>query len=248
MTLLKNALICGGSSGIGLATARLLSQQQVHVYLFDLQPPQDTIDNVVYIPCDLRKEDEVETSIIKLLKHTQNIDYLFYSAGIHHNGYLENTTTETYHSLLNTNVDGVFFVLKRIIPLMRSEGSGSVVLMGSEQSFIGRSKNPIYALTKGALSQLTRSLAIDYAPFGIRVNCMCPGTTDTPMYHKAIRLASERTNLSEESIIRADEQDIPLGRIARPSEIAEAVCFLLSDKASYITGCNLVVDGGATIK
>jgi NAD(P)-dependent dehydrogenase (short-subunit alcohol dehydrogenase family) len=247
MTKIKTALVCGGSSGIGAATVDLLLNQGITVYNLDIKQPLNPNHQPMLRHCDLTHGTEVNRVLRTILEEVSTVDYLFYNAGIHHNDYLEDTSIAAYNTLLATNVTGIFHVLKMVIPIMKLKTRGSIVLMSSEQSFIGRSKNPIYAMTKGAISQLTRSLAIDYAPFNIRVNCVSPGTTDTPMYRRALALAHKRTNTPITEMIAEGIAEIPLKRLAQPIDIARAVWFLLCEDNSYITGVNLPIDGGFII-
>ncbi len=123
---------------------------------------------------------------------------------------------------------------------------GSIVLMGSDQSFVGKGCSSVYGLTKAAIGQLTKSTAIDYAAYGVRVNCVCPGTMNTPLFENAVESLSKKTNTPKNEIHNQLYQAQPLQRIGRPEEIASAVLFLCSDEASFITGTLLPVDGGYT--
>ena len=127
---------------------------------------------------------------------------------------------------------------------MKKQGQGAVVLMGSDQAFIGKGQSAVYGLTKGAIGQLTKSTAIDYAPFNIRVNCVCPGTIETPLLEGAVKRYAAISGLDNESIYEGLQKAQPLGRIGQPSEIATAVAFLLSDESSFMTGTLMSVDGG----
>jgi len=129
---------------------------------------------------------------------------------------------------------------------MKANGKGNIVLMGSDQSIVGKGKSSVYGLTKGAIGQLTKSTAIDYAEYNIRVNCICPGTIDTPLLAKAIEGFSWITNLSHDDILYSLESAQPIKRIAKPAEIANVVRFLLSDESSFITGSLISADGGYT--
>jgi len=120
------------------------------------------------------------------------------------------------------------------------------VLMGSDQSFVGKGKSAAYGLTKGAIGQLTKSTAIDYAEHNIRVNCICPGTIETPLLNNAVEGFIKRTNLEKDTILDSLKKAQPINRIAQPYEVANVVCFLLSDEASFITGSLYSVDGGYT--
>ena len=128
--------------------------------------------------------------------------------------------------------------------IMKKQGKGSIVLMGSDQSIIGKASSSAYGMTKGAIGQLTKSTAIDYATHNIRVNCICPGTVDTPLLHKAVSHYASVNSLKEEDVYAGLDTVQPLGRIARPEEIASVVAFLLSDESSFMTGSLVSADGG----
>lgn len=240
------AIVCGGSSGIGLATVKLLSKS-LYTINIDIQPAKETFENTRTILSDLSDSNQINETFSELLKEDILIEKFFYSAGIHFNGYFEETPESVYDHLCSTNVKGLYTSLKYILKHMKTNKSGSIVLMSSEQSIIARSKNPLYAMTKGAVAQLTRSLALDNAPFNIRVNAVAPGTTITSMYQQAVQKASDRTGISPQDIYASDAESIPLLRLAQASEIANVVTFLLSENASYVTGVNMPVDGGSTI-
>jgi NAD(P)-dependent dehydrogenase (short-subunit alcohol dehydrogenase family) len=127
---------------------------------------------------------------------------------------------------------------------MKKQQCGSIVLMGSDQTFAGKASSSIYGMTKGAIGQLTKSTAIDYAAYNIRVNCICPGTIDTPLLDKAVDVFVGLTSLDKQVVYNDLNKIQPLGRIGRPEEIANAVTFLLSDENSFMTGSLVSVDGG----
>ena len=127
---------------------------------------------------------------------------------------------------------------------MKQQKYGNIVLTGSDQSFIGKGESAVYGATKGAIAQLTKSTAIDYAKYNIRVNCICPGTIDTPLYHHAVNRYSSKTGVGKDSIYESLKSAQPLSRIGKPEEVAHLVEFLFSEKSSFITGSLLSVDGG----
>ena len=127
---------------------------------------------------------------------------------------------------------------------MKQQQKGSIVLMGSDQVFIGKASSSVYGMTKGAIGQLTKSTAIDYAPFNIRVNCICPGTIDTPLLHKAVDHFSAKTGTAQDEVYKSLDGVQPMGRIGKPEEIAQSIVFLLSDESSFTTGSLFAVDGG----
>jgi NAD(P)-dependent dehydrogenase (short-subunit alcohol dehydrogenase family) len=157
---------------------------------------------------------------------------------------IEETTDAAYDNVTATNILGTFFTLQAVLPHMKARQKGSIVLIGSDQSFVGKAQSAVYGLTKGAVAQLAKSTAIDYAPYNIRVNCICPGTIDTPLLHKAVQRYSSLNAADEAEVYRSLDAAQPLGRIGRAAEIARVVAFLLSDESSFMTGSLVSVDGG----
>lgn len=240
----KIAVITGASSGIGKATSQLLMEKGAVVYNLDLF--NDDSNDASYISCDVSNYDSVKDAVKKILNKHSKIDLLFANAGLHKVGNIEETSIDDFEKILSVNLKGVFYILKEILPIMKANGKGNIVLMGSDQSIVGKGKSSVYGLTKGAIGQLTKSTAIDYAEYNIRVNCICPGTIDTPMLPKAIEEFSSLTNLSHDAILHSLEVAQPNKRIGKPAEIANVVRFLLSDESSFITGSLISADGGYT--
>jgi NAD(P)-dependent dehydrogenase (short-subunit alcohol dehydrogenase family) len=240
----KIAVITGASSGIGKATRQLLMEKGAVVYNLDLF--NDDSNDALYISCDVSNYNSVKDAVKKIFNKHNRIDLLFANAGLHKVGNIEETSIDDFEKILSVNLKGVFYVLKEILPAMKANGKGNIVLMGSDQSIVGKGKSSVYGLTKGAIGQLTKSTAIDYADYNIRVNCICPGTIDTPLLAKAIEGFSSITNLSHDDILHSLESAQPIKRIAKPLEIANVVRFLLSDESSFITGSLISADGGYT--
>lgn len=242
----KISIVTGGATGIGAATVKKFADKGTKVYVLDINPLPYTLNNVEFINCDVTNYDDIKRAVKSIVIKSKRIDYLFSNAGIHFVGDIENTSLEILDKVISTNIRGTFLTLKEILPIMRAQQSGSVVLMGSDQSFIGKANSAIYGATKGAIGQLTKSSAIDYAKYGIRVNCVCPGTIDTPLYHNAVKSFSEKTGISKEEIYHSLAIAQPTPRIGLPEEVADLVLFLSSEKASFITGSLYSIDGGYT--
>ncbi len=239
----KNIIvITGASSGIGKATKELLRGKGAIVYNLDIQP--DANDGEYGIRTDMRSSAEIAAAIKIIVQKEKRIDGLFANAGKHLFASIEETSEEQLNDIIAINILGVFHLLKAALPVMKNENKGAVVLMGSDQAFVGKGQSAVYGLTKGAIGQLTKSTAIDYAQFNIRVNCICPGTIETPLLEGAVSHYSAISGVDKDLIYKDLDRAQPLGRIGQPSEIASVVAFLLSDESSFMTGSLLSVDGG----
>ncbi len=148
--------------------------------------------------------------------------------------------------MLSINLKGPFYVLKEVLPIMREQQYGNVVLMGSDQVFVGKGSSAVCGLSKAALGQLTKSTAIDYAPYNVRINCICPDTIDTPMIAPAVQRFHEKSGTPVDEIYDFLRKAQPIQRLGTTDEIGRAVMFLLSDDCRFMTGALLSVDGGYT--
>lgn len=240
----KIVIITGASSGIGKATREMLRDKGSVVYNLDISAPEEDLEH--FIHCDVRDRQQIKHAVEEVYRKEKRIDMLFADAGIHLFAGIEETTDEEFDNVTATNINGTFFTLKAVLPYMRMQQQGSIVLMGSDQSFVGKASSAVYGMTKGAIAQLTKSTAIDYAPYGIRVNCICPGTIDTPLLHKAVERYSKLNAVSKSDVYEGLNTIQPLGRVGKAEEIAAVVIFLLSDENSFMTGSLVSADGGYT--
>lgn len=240
----KTVVVTGGSTGIGASTVKLLSKKGATVFNLDISTPDYTTNNVSYIQCDVSEFSQMQSAFEEVKFKSSGIDCLFANAGVHLFANLEDTTPEQFDRVVGINLKGVFNALKCVIPVMKAQEGGSIVLMGSDQSFIGKGESSVYGATKGAIAQLAKSTAVDYAAYNIRVNCICPGTIETPLYHNAVGIYSDKTGTAKENIYKFLHNAQPIKRVGQPEEVAEAVIFMLSDKASFMTGSLMSVDGG----
>ncbi len=244
----KTIIITGGASGIGAATAELFAQEGAVVYVLDKQRLAYQMARIIYIRCDVSDLQQVKNAIETVQKETSVIDYLFCNAGVHLFATIEESSIEAMNRVIGSNLFGTIYCLQQVLPLMKKQNLGSIVLMASDQAFIAKEQCAIYGASKAAIAQLAKSTALDYAHYNIKVNCVCPGTIDTPMYQNVIKQFQEKTQLSEQTI-RANVADrLPLKRIGTPKEVAEVVSFLCSDAASFMTGALVNIDGGYTIQ
>ena len=240
----KITIITGASSGIGKATLELLRKEGSIVYNLDRTAP--STPDPFFIQCDVGNKTDVMNAIQSIHEKEKRIDFLFANAGIHLFATLEETSYEQLETLVSTNLLGTFYLLKAVIPIMKQQKNGSIVLMGSDQAFVGKGSSSVYGMTKGAIGQLTKSTAIDYAPFDIRVNCICPGTIQTPLLDKAVQQFVAKSGEEADAVYTSLDKVQPMGRVGQPEEIAKAVRFLLSDDSSFTTGSLFAIDGGYT--
>ncbi|AZP14852.1 SDR family NAD(P)-dependent oxidoreductase [Streptomyces aquilus] len=225
------ALITGGTSGIGKATAELLHSRGYRVMVTGVGNAADAglPEDVMAVRADARSLPDIDHAITQASRQFGSLDLLFLNAGISRPGPIESTDEATFDALFDINVKGTFFTLQKALPLL-NEGASVVITVGA-----GEGIGAAMTAAKGALLPLMRSLALELAPRRIRVNAVSPGLIDTPAYSKM--------GVSQE-MIDSWARDVPLGRVGAPADIAEAVAFLASDAAGYITGDNLTVSGG----
>lgn len=240
----KVVIVTGASTGIGEATAKKLLSFGAKVYNFDIVESNE--ENITFINCNVSDYSQIKNAVEEVMKRENKIDLLFANAGIHLFANIEETSIEEFEKVLDVNIKGVYYILKEVIPVMKEQNEGKILLMGSDQSFVGKGKSSVYGLTKGAIAQLTKSTAIDYAPYNIKVNCICPGTIDTPLLDKAVDRFKSLTGMQNDEVMKLLEEAQPIQRIAKPEEIANMACYLLSDENSFMTGSLVPVDGGYT--
>jgi len=248
-------MVTGGSSGIGRSVALLCAELGARVAVTDVdrggaeraagEALERGAPQAVGLHCDVTAEDQVE-AVVAAVQEELGVPYgLFANAGIDIGGFAHEMPYSAWDRVLRTNLDGVFLACKHTLRAMVAAGrGGSVVCTSSPGAFVAFAAGEAgaYSASKGGISSLVRSLAVDYAPHGIRVNAVVPGATETPLMW---------SNVPEDQIDRMRKQvhtEVPLGRLADPVEVARAVVWLLSDAASYVTGSHLVCDGGILAK
>lgn len=239
----KVAIITGASSGIGKATKELLRSKGAIVYNLDVMADENDLPHY-FVQCDVRKRGDIKAAVDKVFQKENRIDWLFANAGVHLFANIEETSDDEFDNVVAINIYGSFYTVKYVLPYMKQQNRGSIVLMGSDQTFTGKGQSSVYGLTKGAIGQFTKSTAIDYAKYNIRVNCVCPGSIDTPLLQKAAARYASLNNENYDDVMVSLHAAQPWGRLGRPGEIASVVAFLLSDENSFMTGSLVSADGG----
>jgi len=244
----KVALITGGASGIGRATAELFAREGAAIVLLDraAQAGKQAVASIaangaeaLFVQGDVTSAADCSRAVQTALNRFGHIDIVFNNAGIIRRASVLDTSEEDWDLVMAVNVKAIFLLSKAVIPAMTAAGGGSIINTASGWGLTGGRRAAVYCASKGAVVQLTRAMALDHGPDNIRVNCLCPGDTATPM------LANEAAQLGQDhSAFFAEAADRPLRRIGQPQDIAEAALYLASDAATFVTGTALVVDGG----
>jgi NAD(P)-dependent dehydrogenase (short-subunit alcohol dehydrogenase family) len=241
----KVAVITGGASGIGLAIARLFAREGATVCIVDTNETagkaaiREIEGRAIFETADVTKAADCERVVERALREFGAIHVLVNNAGIIRRATVVELSEEDWDRLMAVNVKSIFLLSRLIIPIMAKAGGGAIVNMASGWGLAGGLRAAAYCASKGAVVLLTKAMAIDHGPQNIRVNCICPGDTDTNMLrHEAYQLGEDEARFLASSAQR------PLGRLGRPEEIAQAALYLASDASSFVTGTALVVDGG----
>jgi NAD(P)-dependent dehydrogenase (short-subunit alcohol dehydrogenase family) len=244
----KVALITGGASGIGRASALLFAREGASVAVVDLDPQageavvQEIVragGKAIFERADVTQADECKLTVRRTVSELGGIHVLFNNAGIIRRASVVELSEEDWDRVMAVNVKSMFLMSRLVVPIMAKSGGGSIINMASGWGLAGGPRAAAYCASKGAVVLLTKAMAVDHGPQNIRVNCICPGDTDTGMLRQEARQLGDR----EESFL-AESADRPLGRVGRPEEIAQAALYLAGDAASFVTGTALVVDGG----
>jgi NAD(P)-dependent dehydrogenase (short-subunit alcohol dehydrogenase family) len=243
----KVVLITGGTSGIGTSTAEAFAKDGAQVVITGRRDDKgvEVVEKIrgnggqaTFIKTDVQKAEDVKNMVAKTVLIYGRLDYAVNNAGVEQNfAPLPGQTEDDYQFIMDTNVKGVWLSLKEEIPAILESGGGAIVNISSVFGVVGMAMGPLYVASKHAVIGLTKSVALEYAQKGIRVNAVLPGAIETPMIDRFARDEETRKYLSSLH---------PVGRVGKPEEVAEAILWLCSDRASFVTGESVRVDGGFT--
>ena len=242
------AWISGGTKGIGKGTAKLFAKEGASVAIIGRSEKDGNrvVEEIVkmgskaiFIKCDVTKANEVSKSIDITVETFGGLQILINNAGIVDIKELHEYTEEEWDRVIDVNVKSMFLAFKYAFPFLKRNQRSYVVNIGSISSFVGQDNTPVYTTSKGAVLQLSRSIGLDYAKYGIRSNCVCPGITDTPMLHKHLDKVPDPDAHLTERLRR-----VPLGTILTPEDVARSILFFSCEDSAGVTATSLIVDGG----
>ncbi len=248
----KTALITGAGGSIGRAAALLFAAQGASVAVVDIdetaaretaQMIEDGGGEALALAADVSDNDQIGEAVNRTAQTLGGLDVIYNNAGVDSTGTVADATESDWDRCFDINVKGTFLTSRAAIPHLRESGWGAIINQASVAALVGVAGMAAYGAAKGALVSLTRSMAVDLAPFGIRVNVLCPGTVHTPLIEPLLR---QRGKGDLDLGMRMTTAKYPIGRLGTPEEIAQAALFLASDDASFVTGSVFTVDGGMT--
>lgn len=240
----KVTMITGGSFGIGRATALAFAKKGAKIVIVDWREGKETLDLIkksggeaIFIKCDVSDASDVKSMVEKTMTAFGRIDYAFNNAGIEgEQATTHECTDENWEKTIGVNLTGVWHCMKNQIPIMQKQGNGVIINCASVAGLVGFSGLPAYVASKHGIVGLTKTAALEYAKSGIRVNAVCPGVIKTDMIDRLTGSQKE----AEEQFAEME----PVGRLGEPEEVANAVVWMCSDEASFVTGHAMAVDGG----
>ncbi len=244
----KVAWVSGANKGIGEGVARLFAKEGARVAMIGRTAAEgekvakeicDAGGDAFFITCDVTKDEQIKNSIEKTAERYGTIDILINNAGIVDIKMLHEYTIEDWDWVMDLNVRSIFLSFKYAFPYLKQHQNSYVVNLGSISSFVGQDSTPVYTTSKGAVLNLSKSIGLDYARYGIRCNCVCPGITDTPMLHTHLN-----TEKDPEAHYRQRLTRVPLGRALTPEDVAKTCLFFSCEDSSGITATSLIIDGG----
>jgi NAD(P)-dependent dehydrogenase (short-subunit alcohol dehydrogenase family) len=251
----KIAIITGAASGIGRATALLFAQEGAKIAVVDIDAEEGCITTesitkqggeAIFIEADLSQSKDAQRVVDETVQEYERVDILHNNAGILIFGNVVDSTEKQWDKTMTVNLKSAFLLSKYTIPEMIKIGGGSIVNTASVGGIVGAENASAYAASKGGMIQLTRSMALDYGPENIRVNCICPGSTETPMLRHVWQVEGQALGKDIDSMRESYLHGRPLRMIGTPEDMAYAALYLASDESRFVTGICLVVDGGVS--
>ena len=239
----KTAIITGGGSGIGQACAWAFYQEGANVVLFGRredklkETAQELGSRAMTVSGDMTRSEDLDRLVQETLSKFHRIDILVNNAGLFKGAPLHEISDEQYDEMMNINMRAVFQLTRRVLPVMMEQKSGNIIHISSILGIIAVPQVAVYNISKGALNQFSRSIAVEYGSYGIRSNAICPGLIETDMTADLMK---------DEELMQEWSKGYPIGRFGKPEDVASACLFLASDESSFITGTVLPVDGGFT--
>ncbi len=254
----KIVVLTGAASGIGRATAILFAKEGAIQIISDNDEENlnetynlindDAKERTRITVVDVRNQDEVKAMIEMTIEKYGRIDVLIVNAGVVRVGDVETFPDADYDLLIDVNIKGTHYTCKYAVPYFKKQKSGSIITLASVAAHIGQAAHANYCSTKAAVLGYTRALALDLAPFNVRVNSVSPGATDTPMLQSDVAKQAKDRGLSYDEVKKEFEEEGVMGRWATSGEIANGILFLATDESSYMTGADLRLDGGWTTR
>lgn len=253
----KVVVLTGAASGIGRSTAILFAKEGAIQIISDINEVglketyemiKDGKENTIFMKVDVTKQAEVKDMIDTTIKKYGKIDILICNAGVVRVGPIEDFPDEDYDLLIDVNLKGTYYTCKYAVPYFKNQKFGSIITLASVAAHIGQVNHANYCSTKAGILGFTRALALDLAPYGVRVNCVSPGATDTPMLQGDVAKQARDRGVDYNMVKKEFEEEGVMGRWARPEEIATGILFLATNESSYMTGADLRLDGGWTTR
>lgn len=253
----KVVVLTGAASGIGRSTAILFAKEGAIQIISDINEVglketyemiKDGKENTIFMKVDVTKPAEVKDMIDTTIKKYGKIDILICNAGVVRVGPIEDFPDEDYDLLINVNLKGTYYTCKYAVPYFKNQKFGSIITLASVAAHIGQVNHANYCSTKAGILGFTRALALDLAPYGVRVNSVSPGATDTPMLQGDVAKQARDRGVDYNMVKKEFEEEGVMGRWARPEEIATGILFLATNESSYMTGADLRLDGGWTTR
>ncbi|MFW9898472.1 MAG: SDR family NAD(P)-dependent oxidoreductase [Candidatus Thorarchaeota archaeon] len=253
----KIIVLTGAASGIGRSAVQLFAREGAIQVISDIDEDGmketynslgDAKDRTTLLKVDIRNPEEVKNMIEKTIEMYSKIDILVVNAGVVRVGPVETFPDEDYDLLIDINLKGTHYTCKYAVPYFKKQKSGSIITLASVAAHIGQVAHANYCSTKAGILGYTRALALDLAPYNVRVNSISPGATDTPMLQSDIVKQAKERGISYEEVKKEFEEEGVMGRLATPEEIAYGILYLASNESSYMTGADLRLDGGWTTR